>query len=91
MKRSEAWAVLGQLWDEANETQKEALQIAQDDIEFVDLMPNDMVHVVRCKDCKHCELAVADGYEWYLCKCEGGTWNKSDHYCGYGERREEDG
>jgi hypothetical protein len=52
MKRSEAYHILGKMWENATTEQAEALSIAQNDIEFVDLMPKDMVAVVRCKDCK---------------------------------------
>lgn len=53
----------------------------------------DVVEVVRCKDCEYGE---AD-YGWdgkiitpfqYRCNCED-TWNRPDHYCGYGKRKEE--
>lgn len=52
MKRVEAYHILAKMWDDATPEQREAIDIATDDIEFVDLMPNDMVAVVRCKDCK---------------------------------------
>ena len=51
MLRSEAWEILGELWDNANEAQREALHIAQHDIEFVDLMPDDVVAVGSCDGC----------------------------------------
>ena len=42
------------------------------------------VEVVRCKDCKHIETTEYGGY---CCKlCIGVAYN---HYCSYGERREE--
>ena len=40
MKRSEAFWVLNEMYELANEAQKQALNIAQRDIEFVDLMPD---------------------------------------------------
>ena len=40
MKRSEAFWVLNEMYELANEAQKQALNIAQEDIEFVDLMPD---------------------------------------------------
>ena len=52
----------------------------------------DVVKVVRCKDCEYGE---AD-YGWdgkiitpfqYHCEYED-TWNRTDHYCGYGKRKE---
>lgn len=39
MKRVEAYHILHDMWKEANEEQQEAIEIAQNDIEFVDLMP----------------------------------------------------
>lgn len=52
----------------------------------------DVVEVVRCKDCEYGE---AD-YGWdgkiitpfqYRCNYED-TWNRPDHYCGYGKKKE---
>lgn len=40
MKRSEAFWILNEMYELANEAQKQALNIAQRDIEFVDLMPD---------------------------------------------------
>lgn len=40
MKRSEAFWILNEMYELANEAQKQALDIAQRDIEFVDLMPD---------------------------------------------------
>ena len=47
---------------------------------------NDMVPVIRCKDCKHyksvlCPLSMADGYYWPA--------HNPDFFCADGERREE--
>lgn len=80
MKRSEAYHILGKMWEDATPEQAEAISIAQDDIEFVDLMPEDMVFVVRCKDCKH--WAHGDCYRLEL--------SRPNDFCSYGERREDD-
>lgn len=40
MKRSEAFWILNEMYELANEAQKQALAIAQRDIEFVDFMPD---------------------------------------------------
>ena len=78
MTRVEAYHILGEMYNETfSAEQAQALSIAQDDIEFVDLMPNDMVAVVRCKDCKH---------HHYICP-SGFLDRKSDDFCSYGERR----
>jgi len=48
--------------------------------------PLDMVHVVRCKDCKY--WGVVDGCNWMTCR-KGiltGWSNKGYGYCSYGER-----
>ena len=42
MKRSEAYYILEDMWRDANNQQREAIEIAQDDIQFVDLMPSDL-------------------------------------------------
>ena len=53
----------------------------------------DVVEVVRCKDCKH--LEIINSREIYAkCKATGLEFKPFDidtceHYCSYGERREE--
>lgn len=101
MWRSEAWTILGELWDNANEHQRKALRIAQNDIEFVDLMPDDMVAVVRCKDCKHYHEAEGwcDEHSSFIDdrgeKCrpwEGNDWRMFEDYdfCSYGKLKDGD-
>ena len=81
MKRSEAYHILRDMYDEATEEQRAAINIAMDDIEFVDLMPDDMVAAVRCKDCKHYWKNVnTPGYSG---KC---VTVSDDFFCAYGER-----
>ena len=47
MERSEAYWILHNMWSDATEEQREALSIAQRDIEFVDLMDDRFVPVRR--------------------------------------------
>ena len=51
----------------------------------------DVVEVVRCKDCKRCKVFKrVDGTYFFSCRC--GCFKEvvsADHYCAYGERREE--
>ena len=70
-------------------------------IELDDSVPNvatavDFVEVVRCRDCKHfvfdknramCGRRATFEYGEWL----GLTATDFDHYCSYGERREDDG
>ena len=52
-------------------------------------LSNDLVEVVRCKDCKHCEH-INDEFakDWYQCKRRGNfAQKKPNDYCSYGERR----
>lgn len=55
----------------------------------------DVVEVVRCKDCKHCDLCYPvknkgeeskEGYYCDLHKC----WVSPSGYCSYGKRRADD-
>lgn len=50
----------------------------------------DVIEVVRCKDCKRCEIRKrVDGT--YLFSCRSGCFKEvvsADHYCSYGERKE---
>ena len=51
-----------------------------------DIDPNDIVHVVRCKDCKHWERDADFKDGW----CRGERQYEDD-FCSRGERRGEDG
>jgi hypothetical protein len=83
MKRSEAYHILGKMWEGATSEQAEALSIAQNDIEFVDLLPDDMCRVVFCTDCKkhgndeECPLLSMMAY------------TEPTDFCSYGERRKD--
>jgi hypothetical protein len=55
----------------------------------IDSIPGvDAVEVVRCKDCKYGEYDYTEYFDYYECRYIGGDWNKGDHFCSYGERRE---
>lgn len=85
MTNVEAYNILGDMWYEATSKEKEAINLAQDAVQFVDLMPKDMARVVFCADCvKHgndekCPLLSVMAYT-----------EPSDH-CSYGERKDGDG
>ena len=49
----------------------------------------DAVPVVRCKDCKYGEVDDADLPTQYLCNYHGCDWNDENHFCSYGERKED--
>ena len=53
------------------------------------LLDNDVVPVVRCKDCKHYE--IGKDYLSYCNHCDGGIadYPRQDDFCSYGERRSE--
>ena len=100
MTRVEAYRILGILWGNTrSEEEQEALSMAQNDIEFVDLMPDDMVPVVRCKDCKNFlehtdeykSKSEADG-DCYIHKIHGGDEQFCavgfNDFCSYGERKD---
>lgn len=87
MKRSEAYHILDKMWENATAEQAEALSIAQNDIEFVDLMPKDMVAVVRCKDCKHYHDFETHFDCNHVC---GMDYVQPNDFCSYGERRADD-
>ena len=54
----------------------------------LDPIYEEMAEVVRCKDCKYGIIDDADFADQYLCKHNGCDWNKGDHFCSYGERKE---
>jgi hypothetical protein len=54
------------------------------------LIANDVVPVVRCKDCKHFNIGML-GFNW----CDAHSYDeliecKENDYCSYGERRSND-
>ena len=60
----------------------DALAIAQH------LIDNGVTAIVRCKDCKYGEVDDADLPTQYLCNYHGADWNDENHFCSYGERKE---
>lgn len=91
MKRSEAYHMLNELYQYATEEQQKALNIAQNDIQFVDLMSDiDTVNVVRCQHCRYGHYMK--GSKSYLCNnpfYSEYEFHQENHYCSYGERRHE--
>lgn len=60
-------------------------------INFIEEAPAaDVVEVVRCRDCEHGEIDDPDFPNQYYCHA-GCGWNDAGFYCGYGERRDNDG
>ena len=90
MTRVEAYHILGDLWYEATSKEKEAINIAQDAVQFVDLMPKDMISVVRCKDCKHRRFTGVAPFMYHCCGHNDGLVGKvnDDDFCSYGERKD---
>ena len=90
MQRSKAYFILERFWATATDEEREALGIAQRDIQFVDLMPDDMVAVVRCKDCLYWQSGENECEKWEYCTIHNiGIGPHS--FCSYGERKEADG
>ena len=60
---------------------------------LADMQTEDVVPVVRCKDCMH--YLIVDEFEGgkrYMCKVNHFSYINSDgdmHYCSYGERKED--
>ena len=77
--------VLTEYYHQRTETQRRALEDA------VSRVPDaDVVEVVRCKDCKWYDISSPYGTvipDAYHCKVNDRFYD-SEHFCGYGERRE---
>jgi len=57
MTRAEAYSIIGKIREETfSIDEAQALSIAMADIEFVDLMPDDVWPVTRCQNCKHSDM-----------------------------------
>lgn len=90
MTKLEAYRILSKMWNDATPEQDEAINIAMDCIEFVDLMPDDMMAVVRCKDCLYWQSGENECEKWEYCTFHNiGIGPHS--FCSYGERNEADG
>ena len=63
-------------------SQVDAVRIVE---KFEETPIENVVKVVRCKDCKHARKAV-DGY--YHCRVDGCIAHNETDYCSCGERRE---
>lgn len=63
-------------------------QLKEHGIPFGGIAPN-VVEVVRCKDCKHGLIDDPELPNWYFCSYHGCDWNYGEHFCSYGERKEE--
>ncbi len=86
MTRIEAYRILAKMWNDATPEQDEAINIAMDCIEFVDLMPDDMMAVVRCKDCLYWQSGENECEKWEYCTFHNiGIGPHS--FCSYGERK----
>ena len=59
--------------------------------EFLQLLPDKMQELVRCKDCKHGQYEVWDNGECVdkTVYCDGYGIHKPDWFCADGERRTE--
>ncbi len=97
MTRVEAYNILGDLWYEVTSKEAEAINIAQDAIQFVDLMPKDMVAVVRCSVCKHWEKGgfmggkTLDSME-FGGRCPFAKFSRYESdFCSRGERKDGEG
>ena len=51
----------------------------------------DVVPVVRCKDCKHCRKDTYFDYCDKYSRPFDKMYVEKDHYCSYGERKDENG
>lgn len=91
MTRAEAYWILHEMMVETfSVDQSKALSMALHDIQFVDLMPNDMVPVVRCQYCAYFAEAKFNNKGFLICPASGMEITGMD-YCSYGERKEADG
>jgi hypothetical protein len=55
-------------------------EVAPDECPY--FLSNDLVEVVRCKDCKNYQKSYC-----VMC-CNGQSWADDDEFCSYGERIE---
>lgn len=82
MKRSEAYHILGKMLEDATPEQAEAISMAQQDIEFMDLMPDDMARVVFCSDC------VKSGNDEECPLLSMMAYTEPTDFCSCGERKD---
>ena len=68
-------------------TKSVAEEVINDVCFAIDVMKaEDVIPVVRCKDCRYGEVDDKDFPDQYLCLYHGCDWNNGDHFCGRGEK-----
>lgn len=95
---TERWMVMGMAkFPTMEEFAKEAAERALDDFEYKGktirelaelILSGKLVEVVRCRDCKYGEYDYTEFFDYYECRYIGGDWNRGDHFCAYGERKD---
>lgn len=57
---------------------------------YTDPNPDDLVRVVRCKDCKYSKEHNFFGHIYLQCERPHSEWPviEPEHYCSYGERKD---
>jgi hypothetical protein len=67
--------------------------VPEDEIEDIvnEIPTEDVVPVVRCKDCKHCRKDVYSDYCDKYSRPFDKLYVEKDHFCSYGERKEDNG
>lgn len=73
------------------ENMKQVKRVLQTILDDVKESPEiDDVHVIRCKDCKHCMIFSIYETKWYVCaRNDDGIDVNADDYCSKAERKEE--
>ena len=76
-----------QVHDVLNEVLEDGYEIMEILNRFASLEQDDVIEVIRCKECKYWEQAEYNTRKHYC------TWDKCEkpakHYCGWAERKEE--
>ena len=63
---------------------KEALKLL---IQKIEDLP--VIDIVKCKDCRYGEIDD-EAFPWqYFCGYNGDDWNDENHFCSYGERKDD--
>ncbi len=88
--RSELWRLVGEVQDcGCDVTDVVKMNYVENDVLIDHLIAAGVVIPVRCKDCKHFDEYFGKCYVFRHDNIEVQLEVESDHFCSYGERREE--
>lgn len=83
------WITCGKCRVEQRHGNSDGYRTIENAIKAWNRRPADAVPVTRCRDCKHRQVKLGDGYGNAVVLCKDGLWRDMEFFCADGERSEE--